>query len=639
MEETHSFSNSVLNEFRFSYNRAHLIAGQNLATRLPSQFGFQFEPNEARFFPDIGVTGFSAIGTSDFDNVDRFNNVYDLQDNVSIVHGRHTLKTGFEYLRMRLNNDTPSNQPFFFFAPVFTGNSFADFLLGDSTELVSGGGLTRRDYTSNKYNTYFEDSFRISPRINLNVGIRYELTQPWLEEHGLVSIFVPGAQSQVHSNFAPGPLFPNDPGVPARGTFTNKKNFAPRVGIAIDPSGSGKTSIRAGYGIYYDSGDFNSERYQNLVAPGFFDFLLLFGANLSNPYPAFGFTSRGPWAPENVNTTLQNPPPSSQINATDPNLPTGYVQQYGLSIQRQLASNYTVEIGYVGNTSRHLIGTIDLNQPFLTPTASVLDEQNRRPFQPWGTINYQWAGLNSYYNGLQVSLDKRFSSGFFFHANYTWSHDIDYGSVPQTFEKTIGQPVFPQNGRNIAAEKGNAAFDVRHRLVISYGWNIPAFRHNSGVLHSVLGGWSVSGITTVQSGFPFTVIDSSDPSLTGEFADRPDVVCNPNSGPHTVQMWFNTSCFQATGPFGGPNHDGYGNAGRNIVTGPGLTEFDATLTKVIPIHESMNLEFRSEFFDLLNHPNFSAPGNDISAFQTFGVILNTLPDSERQMQFALKFSF
>jgi hypothetical protein len=638
-EETHLVSQNVFNEFRASYNRAHLIAGKNLATRLPSDYGFKFQPNEARFFPDVGVTGFSAIGTSDFDNVDRFNNVYDLQDNVAIVHGRHSFKTGLEYLRMRLNNDTPSNQPFFLFLPTFTGNAFGDFLLGDSSVLVSGGGSTRRDYTSNKYNLYFQDRLRVSSKVNLDFGLRYELRQPWLEQHGLVSIFSPGVQSKVKPTLPPGPLYPGDPGVPQRGTFTNTKDFAPRIGFTIDPKGDGKTSIRGGYGIYYDAGDFNSERFQSLVTPGFFDFLLLFGASLSDPYPAFGFTSRGPWASENVNNTLSNPPPSSQINATNAHLPSAYVQQYGLSVQRQLVSNYTLEIGYMGNTSRKLIGTIDLNQPFLTPKATALDEQNRRPFQPWGTINYQFAGLNSSYNGLQVTMEKRLSSGLFFRGAYSWSHGIDYGSIPETFEKAVGQSVFPQNGRNIAAEKGDSAFDTRHRVVLSYFWEIPAFKHSKGGLQRVLGNWSLAGITTLQKGFPITVVDGSDPSLTGEFADRPDVICDPNTGPRTVQKWFNTGCFQQAGPFGGPNKDGYGNAGRNIVRSPGLTVFDFSVIKHIAINESANLEFRSEFFNVLNHPNFGPPGNDISAPQTFGAILNTRPDDERQIQFALKLRF
>jgi hypothetical protein len=639
LQETHTFSQNTLNEFRASYNRAHLIASQNLSNRIPSDFGFKFEPNLAKLFPDIGVTGFSTVGTSDFDNVFRFNNIYDYQDNVAIVRGRHSMKTGFEYLRSRLSNDINQSQPFFLFSPTFTGNSFGDFLLGDSSLLITGGGNTRRDYTSNKYNAYFQDNFRVSRKITLNLGLRYELKQPFLEEHRLISVFIPGAHSIVRPNFPPGILFAGDPGVPERGTFTKKKDFAPRIGIAWDPFGDGKNSIRAGYGLYYDAGDFNAERLANFVSPGIYDFLVFFGAKLSDPYPAFGFTSRGPWAPENINATLSNPPPGSQVNSTNPNFGTAYVHQYGLSIQRELAPNYVFEVGYVGNTSRKLAGTIDLNQPILTPTATSFDEQTRRPFQPWGIINWQFGGFNSYYNGLQLTFDKRLSRGFSFRGAYTWSHTIDFGSIPQTFQKAVGQPVFPQNGRNLAAEKGNAAFDVRHRFVLSYYWDLPAPRNITGPAQKLLGNWAVAGITTFQTGIPITVVDSSDPSLTGEFADRPNVTCNPNWDRHTINEWFNTGCFQQVGPFGGLNHDGFGNARRNIVRAPGLNVFNFSIIKRIPFRERVNLQFRTEIFNLLNHPNFAPPGSDVSAFQTFGKVLKTRRDDERQIQFALKLEF
>lgn len=640
LSHTHVFAANVLNEFRFSYNRAHLIAGENsIHKRLPSDFGFKFEPNEARFFPDIAVSGFSTIGTSDFDNVNRFNNVYDAQDNVAITHGRHQIKTGFQYVATRLNNDIPFSQPFFLFAPVFTGNAFADFLLGDALLLVSGGGIDKHIYTSSRYNSYVQDNIRLRPNFALNIGLRYELSVPWLEEDNRNGIFIPGRQSKVRPTFPPGPLFVGDPGVPPRGSFTDKNNFAPRIGFAWDPFSTGKTSIRAGYGIYYDAGDFNSERFQNGAFPGFFTFLLLFGGNFSDPYPGFGFSSRGPWAPENVADTLSNPPLSTQVNATDVNLRTAYVQHYSLSVEREIRPDYVVEVAYVGNTSRKLIGTVDLNQPFLTPTATAFDVNDRRPLQPWGTINYQFGGLDSSYNALQLTFDKTVSHGFGVRAAYTWSKTIDFGSIPQNFQHAVGQAVFPQDSRNIAAEKGPAAFDARHRLVISYQWELPFFRKSRGALKGILDKWAVAGITTFQSGAPFTILDGTNPSLNGELADRPDVLCDPNSGPHTPQEWFNTSCFKPAAPFGGINHDGYGNSSRNNVRAAGLNVFDFSLIKSIPISERSNIQFRAEFFNLLNHPNFGPPANDIAAPGTFGRVFNTRPDDERQMQFAVKFSF
>jgi hypothetical protein len=642
IEEEHIFSQSLINEFRASYNRAHLIAGKNEATRLPSDYGFQFYPNDPKYFPNIGVSGYSVIGTSDFDNVNRFNNVYDFQDNVVIVKGRHTMKPGFEFLRARLNNFAPINQPFFTFLPTFTGNAFSDFLLGDSSVMVAGGGNSQRYYTSNRYSAYFEDSYKVSRKLSLELGLRYELLQPWSEENHLFTVFDPGHQSTVQPEMPPGVLFYGDPGVPNRASITIKTDFAPRIGIAWDPFGDGKTSVRTGFGIYYDAGDFNSERFQNLVSPGpnGFAYLDLFGANLSNPYPAFGYTPQGPFVPgAALNNTLLYPPLGSQLNVTDPNLHPAYVMQYSLSVERQIAPNYTFKIAYFGNQARKLVGTIDLNQPLLTPDATATNEEQRRPYQPWGVINYQFGGLNSNYNGLQLAMDKAMSHGLNFRAAYTWSHTIDFGSLAETFQQGSGQPVFPQNGRDLAAEKGNAAFDIRQRFVFSGIWDIPFFKGGSGWTHRALGNWALSGIVQWNTGLPLTVIDTSDTSLTGELSDRPDVVCNPNNFPHTVNEWFNTGCFVALGPLGGLNHNGYGDAGRNIVEGPGLSNTDFSIIKLFPLKERMNLEFRTEFFDLFNHPNFESPGNNITAPQTFGIIESTLPDSERQIQFLLKLNF
>jgi len=269
---------------------------------------------------------------------------------------------------------------------------------------------------------------------------------------------------------------------------------------------------------------------------------------------------------------------------------------------------------------------------------------------PTGPCNYASAGeisgqANSNYNALEVSLKKRFSHDLSFLASYTLSKTIDDASTlnitGSASQSVAGENDLAQNPFDLGAERGRSMFDARHRFVLSYEWNLPFLRDSKTWYGRVLGNWQANGITTIMSGTPFTIYDSQDVSLQGQApeisgfsSNRPDLVGNPNAGPRTPQQWFNTSAFQRLDPTTQAGQ--FGNAGRNIVTGPPLQQWDFSLFKTIPIRESMHIQFRAEFFNVFNHANFRLPDNDISS-PTFGQISEALPG--RLVQLALKFLF
>jgi hypothetical protein len=331
-----------------------------------------------------------------------------------------------------------------------------------------------------------------------------------------------------------------------------------------------------------------------------------------------------------------NVTPFSQFELLDASIRSPYVQQWNLTIQRELFKDLLLEFGYVGTKGTKLIGTRNINAAIFIPGQSNPGNVGlRRPFAPqYGPLyNYETV-FNSNYHSFQFTANKRFSRGFSILAAYTYSKTIDQLSIPINFETTPGQATFPQNQNDLRAERGRAAFDIRQRFVISYVWDLPFFNGRGGALEKILGGWQITGITTFQTGMPLTVLDSSDPALDGDPTDRPDLVGDPNSGPRTVERFFNTAAFRPV-PFGSGR---YGTAGRNIVTGPGFNNFDFSLIKDFKFSEARYIQFRAEFFDLFNHPNFDLPVNDITS-PSFGRILNTKPNSERQIQFGLKFYF
>jgi hypothetical protein len=633
LANNYSFSSTVVNETRFSYNRAKLHAATVQFQIDARSLGFAF-PVTAPFanIPLIGIAGLTSIGTSNFFNTDKTNNIFLFENNLSISHGRHLLRAGIHVASTQVNEATQTlYSGGYLFSGSFTGNPVADFLLGDSSLFLQVGGDGARQYRSREYTYFVQDSIAVTPHFTLYLGLRHEIFGPTFDKGLRMSAWRPGQQSVVRPTVPRDVVFPGDPGIPPSTYPRDWKDLGPRVGIVWDPSKDGKSSVRAGYGIYYKP-PVTFVPFQTIVAPSILNVSLVGDPNYSDP-----FLGNSPFRPGN---TILPVVPGTQINFLDPNLRTPYTQHYSLGIQRELLRNYLLEVDYVGTKGTRLIGPQDLNAPVFIPGGSTsANIQARRPYQPWGQVWEECGCFNSSYNSLQTSVTKHWSAGFYLLASYTFSKSIDYTSVSQFDWTSDGEParLIPANPRNIRAERGLSTFDVPHRFVASFSWEVPFRKNASGVVQKkLLSGWQVNGILQVQSGRPFTVFDPSDPNIDGETSDRPNLVGNPfpPGFTRTVQEDFNIAAFHRI--LQGTNQ--FGNAGRNILRTRGFTNFDFSLFKIFDITESLKLQLRAESFNLFNHPNFGPPVSDITS-PNFGRILNTLPENERQLQFGLRLAF
>jgi hypothetical protein len=312
----------------------------------------------------------------------------------------------------------------------------------------------------------------------------------------------------------------------------------------------------------------------------------------------------------------------------DPHIKTGYNQEWNVNIQRELAQDLKLEVGYVGSSQHKLGHWYELNAP--QPGAG--DVQARRPYQAYTNIFF-WSGeVNASYNGLLVQVRKRYSHGLTFLSAYTWSKTIDSGSFSTGNGGFGGNGNSPPNPFDRAADKSRSKFDTRHRWVTSAIWDLPGQKVR-GVGGKIIGGWQVAAITTFQSGFPVGITVIGDPANTGTFGQRPNLSGNPNlpDGERTVDRWFDTSVFSRPAPFT------FGNAGRDIVDSDGVSNFDLSLIKVFKITERQSIQFRAEFFNAFNHPTFGAPGTGLGS-RSFGAITSQVNDP-RDIQFGLKYLF
>ncbi len=654
-EETHTFSPAVIAVARFSFLRNKFLFGEHENHQLPSDLGFKYTPSldVAAGPPFVQVNGYTTVGDPITGPRNTYENVYDFSASLSWVRGKHELKFGGGYQRQQINVlQGIATNGFFVFVPFPVTDAFASFLVGQPIVFLQGIGDFSRGIRGNNGYGYVQDTYKVTSHLTVNAGLRYELPEPYTEIHQRQSLFEPGKKSRVLPNAPAGLVYPGDPGVPAGLIPTDMKAFAPRLGVAWDPSRNGKLLVTAAYGVFYEP--YYTGQGGPLQAP------------ISAP-PYLGTPQVS--TPNFADPFNGNPPPVGTFSTPltnltlSPALKLPYTQDWDLNLQNAFGSDWLLEIGYVGTKGTRLPRFIEANPAVFVPgyadgqpISNSSNADQRRLYSgctladPPSTCQFSSTGeiagiANSAYNAMEVSLRKRLSHGLSFLASYTWSKTIDDVSslnITGSASKPVaGENDLAQDPFNLGAERGLSLFDARNRFVGSYEWALPFWNQSQNWYQWALGGWRLDGIATLMSGTPFTVFDSNDvaaqgtaPEITGFSAQRPNLNGNPNNGPRSVGVWLNAGAFQRLDPTA--NAGQFGTEGRNVNVGPGYADWDFAALKNFKVTESKQLQFRAELFDFLNRTNFRLPDSDISS-PTFNHILAA--EAPRQVQFALKFMF
>jgi hypothetical protein len=663
---THTFSPTIVNEARFTAQRLNHLQAIPAAT-LPkaSDLGINVTSDQPTGPPIIGLLGSNtAIGFSPQGPTREVDNTYAFFDNVSWTKGKHNMKFGFYFSPYQNNTvyDFYVNGEFFFYGPftgVGSGVDLADFLLGLPDEYFQFGKAPS-NIRSHQYSTFAQDEWHVRKNLTLTFGIRYEYAQPKFDTQGRSFAFIPGLQSERFPNAPPGLVFPGDPGAPKGSNFPDKNDWAPRFGFAWDIFGDGKTSLRGGVGIFYDILKGEDNLQYNGQAP-FFGFADIFPnaqagpSGLQDPFAAAGavnpFPSKPPAKNIDFNAAGFLPFGGGGVYFVDPHLRTPYVYQYNLSIQRELGSGTTVEVGYIGYSAHKLTSLVDVN-PFVLGTNTRLYGSNFSYLDEFQNVS----GAN--YNALQASVRRQFKSmgkfgSSFFQFGYTLGHELD--NVSGFRERNSNVPYY--NHRQFYASGDT---DVRNAVTISGGWDLPFDQLWERGPKLLTRGWSLYPIFTARSGFPLDILSGlqttrSDPGPSGAgdaFWVRADLVGSniPTFDPHQYQnlnnpsaggsnpgnYWFNPANFSIsrllaldtiamTDASKLPGFT-YGTAPRNAFRGPDEVNLDLAIAKHFKIAERFELELRGDFFNILNHAQFANPDTTITD-PTFGQISNTIKDS------------
>ncbi len=606
---TQIINSRTVNEFRFGYNFLRQIRAPENKTDSVTALGLTGLSSDPRTFgfPAFRVTGFDPLGNNVQLPQERTDKTFQIVDSISLQRGSHTVKAGVDLRPFRSNNFNPgSSRGDFRFTGLYTSFGLADLLLGLIAQDTFGVGNAERVRQQKSYGFYAQDDWKASRCLTFNIGLRYELNPPLTEPSNLLSNF----DVQTRSIIIAG-----QNGLGRQVYQTDKNNFAPRLGFAWLPFKDQKTVIRGGYGIYYDLPIVGNE----------------LGALYGNPPFRSTSTFNGTLA---APISLNNPFPTQSLGAStlsptgvQRDLTTSYLQNFSLGVQREILKDLVVEVSYIGSKGTHLLRTRNINQAVLGAGTIA----SRRPFAGFGNIAFRESSANSIYHSMQTRAEKRFAQGFTFLASYTWSKSIDDSSgVPSSIASTNN----PQNSFDLHSERGLSEFDVRHRFVASFIYELPFGKGKSfltsGIAGQIFGNFEIAGIFAAQTGRAFTPRISADRSNTGQLQDRPNIVDNPNLSNPDPQLWFDTAAFSI------PAAGTFGSAGRNILTGPGYTIADLALVKRIRFGDGRNLEFRVEAFNIINHPNFDLP-NSIADSAQFGRIFSA--GAARQIQLGFKLNF
>jgi Carboxypeptidase regulatory-like domain/TonB dependent receptor-like, beta-barrel len=676
INDTYTFSPTFLNQFVGSFLRTASFE-HNTQTITPSQLGIQ---NFPQFVPEgsisASVGGLFTLGSG---FLTRFiNNNWQVRDVMTKISGNHTFKFGGEVLHPHFVQRFIGS-PGFNFSGIRTGDPVADFLLGAYDTMSGDFGVRDNDDITTLPSVFIQDQWKVKPRLTLTLGLRWEPYKWWIDRHNRIDTVVPGAQSTVVPDAPVGILFPNDPGLTRSVTkhAWDMNNLAPRFGFAWDVFGKGKTSVRGAYGVFYESINADSLAQENPPFAGFFNG---FNGSINDPFGSVGQTPP-PAAPTGKFgcVKISTPPgfecPLFPLPAggvfNETTLFTPYDQEWNLTIQHQLTPSIMLETGYVGkigtkiealrtyNPAQFVPGTTYDPTSGLENALSTPDNINSRVIYEPGILSPQGFLLGndfrSWYHGWQTQVTKRMSQGLEVVASYTLSKSIDSSST-DNLGATVSDPF------NLRTERGRSDWDRLHAFVASWVWS-PQAHFAEPWKNKLYGDWTISGITSLQSGSPLTFASGEDVAVDGTFGTQhaqlngQTIGMSHSNRASMINEFFNTAAFvnptcsfspQPGNPLSIEQQNctpfnltysmlgQYGNSGRGILNGPAFSNTDFSIIKNIPITERYKLEFRSEFFNVFNQVNFSNPDQTVID-GTFGQI--TGANSGRVIQFGLKLLF
>jgi hypothetical protein len=589
------WSGSTVQTTRFAFTRSFREARQqNYLSDVNREWGISWLPANPRDFgyPTIKVAGFAQVGDPDQLPLGRTTDTWQLQPILAAVRGSHSVRFGGEIRRMATDGYLDYfSRGTMTFSGALSGVGVADLLLGLPSFALQARFDNRQSLRTTAYHAFLQEDWRVSPALNVSLGVRYEYNTPAVDPEDRMYAYVPSSRSLVQVGTQ---------GVPRAGLRPDRNNFAPRIGFAWSPDQ--RLTLRAGYGMFFDSGMFvvNSSFYFN---PPLFNTRVFFPTatsllSLSDPFPSRGGIT---------------PPPSP--NTLSPDVTSAYIQNWNFTVERQVSRSTTMMVGYAGSKGTRLIRSRDLNQA--RPGAGVL--ALRRPDPAYGGLFFSESGANSGFHSLQSQIDRRFARRFSVLSAYTWSKSIDDTSA---FLGTKPDKNFPQDSFNYALERARSSFDMRHRL--------------STAASASIAGFELRAILAAQTGQPFTPLLRFDNSNTGNTGsifgnDRPDLIGNPRLDGRTPQRWFDTSAFAM------PRQYTFGSAGRNIVDGPGFVNLDFGISRRFALGERWSLTADAQAFNLTNTAHFDMPERYADETANFGRIFSA--KAPRQVQFGLRIGF